>query len=585
MTAVDGPPTVLDLFTRQVRLRPDAVAVVAGTERLSYRLLDERSTRLARLLAARGAAPGRLVAVALEPGIDLVIALFAVLRSGAGYLPLAVDDPRSRREYLLADAEATLLIRRDADTAEEGPAFAGGVVAPDAVSDPAGPVDLPAIDPASTAYVIYTSGSTGRPKGVVVSHRALSAYLGHAQQAYSALTGTALLHSSVSFDLAVTTLYGPLISGGTIEIADLKALAVGDHPAPAARPDFLKITPSHLPLLELLPESARPTGTLVIGGELLTTRSLHRWRQRNPGVSVVNEYGPTEATVGCCAFVVDPGEQGGSGDPVVPIGTATPHARLHVLDPRLQPVPSGQTGELYVGGDQLADGYLHQPATTAARFVADPWGPTGSRLYRTGDQVRTRADGALVYLGRLDDQVKISGYRVEPGEVEAAVARCTGVRQCAVVVGEAHGLATLVGFVVPEAGADLDLARLRVELEQNLPAHLVPSVLHPVLELPLAPSGKVDRRKLSAPVEDPPPPRTALEEAVCRLMAQVLEEPAVGSDDDFIARGGSSIAAIRLVSSARRLGLRLDLRLVLRHRTARRIVAHHPSITVPEEMI
>jgi len=548
LTGAPGPALFPELFARQAGRTPDAVAVVSGGTSLTYRELDERSAGLARALARLGAGPDRLVAVALPRSADLVVALLAVVRSGAAYLPVDLAHPMSRLEFLFADAAPVLVVTTPDAVL---PGNAPRRVAPDEPA--AGSATAPApVRPHDPAYVIYTSGSTGRPKGVVVEHRSLGAYLRRARTAYPDAAGTSLVHTPASFDLTVTALYTPLVAGGTVRLSEL------DEPGPV--PTFVKGTPSHLALLDSLPAEASPTGTLVLGGEALHADLLRTWRAAHPDVLVVNAYGPTEATVNCLEFRVPPGTVLPPGP--VPIGRPFPYVRAHVLDDRLNPVAPGGTGELFVAGDALARGYLNRPGLTAARFVADPYGPPGARMYRTGDVVRCRADGDLEYVGRVDDQVKVRGFRIEPGEIEAVLTAHDAVARVAVLAAGDR----LVAYFVP-AGEPVPDAALRTHLAARLPAHMVPSVFVPLGEIPLTANGKLDRAALPAPVFDAPPagraPEGPAEELLCELFAEVLGVERAGADADFFALGGHSLLAARLDAVLHaRTGIRLGLRAV-----------------------
>ncbi|MBQ0896940.1 amino acid adenylation domain-containing protein, partial [Micromonospora sp. U56] len=402
--------SVIERVQRQAAATPDAVALICEAVSLTYAELNAAANRLARVLVARGAAPETRVALALPRSPELLVAVLAVLKSGAAYVPVDTGYPAGRIAYLLADAEPTLVLALP-ETAALVPA--GAVVLDGEVGAEQADGDLTDADraaplrPEHPAYVLYTSGSTGRPKGVVVEHRAVAAYLAWARDAYPGLAGTALLPSPVSFDLTVTGLLGPLTAGGTVRLAGIDS----PHARAGGRPSFLKVTPSHLPLLDA---ALSPTTDLVIGGEALTGEQLVGWRAAHPDVAVVNEYGPTEATVGCVAARVAPGRPLRAGP--VPIGRPTAGARVYLLDAALQPVPPGVVGELYVAGDQVARGYLRRPGSTAERFLPCPYGPPGRRMYRTGDLARWRTDGTLDYLGRRDDQVKVGGRRSELGE-------------------------------------------------------------------------------------------------------------------------------------------------------------------------
>jgi amino acid adenylation domain-containing protein len=547
---------------------PDAPAVAHDGTTLTYRDLADRSGRIAALLRARGARPGDLVAVAVAPSIDLLATVLAILQIGAGYVPVTTDDPAARLAHVLADAAPVFVVA--------GPDLRLDAVRVVRLGTSAVEAALAAADPEvashevtadDTAYVIYTSGSTGRPKGVEIGHGALAAYLRFAVHAYPGLAGRALLHSSVSYDMAVTSLFGPLVAGGCVEFIDLLGqLDRADPRHASVRPSFLKVTPSHLPLLALLPDDFAPTGELVVGGEALTGAQLRSWRARHPEVTVVNEYGPTEATVGCCVATVAPGAE--LDDGAVSIGYATEGTRLFVLDPDGVPVPEGTPGELYIAGDQLARGYLHAPDMTAVKF---PTLAAHGRVYRTGDLVRRRTDGALEFLGRCDDQIKVNGHRVELGEVEAALTVVDGVHRVAVLPAGEPGKRTLLAYV---AATGVGASDLLAAAEAALPAHMVPAAITVLPELPLTSNGKVDRDRLPRPTrEGAPDDQGSDDEVLLRMLVQeVTGAESVGMDDDFLAIGGTSIAAAQLVSRARRSGFTFGLLDVLRRRTVRALL-------------
>ncbi|MEE4591909.1 amino acid adenylation domain-containing protein [Streptomyces sp. DSM 41524] len=576
-TARPAPVALVpERFQAQVARTPDAPALLAadGT-RLSYARLDAAADRLAAELIGAGVGPERLVALALPRSADLVIAALAVLKAGGGYLPVDPGDPADRLAHVLTDATPVLVLTRS-DIAPGLPWTAAPVRLLDeaGTSEPAESVSggsggsaVPAgsgghrWQAQSPAYVIYTSGSTGRPKGVVVEHRSFAQYLDYAAEAYPSLGERALLHSPVSFDMAVTSLFGPLTTGGCVHVAELEQPAEG-----RVRPAFCKVTPSHLPLLAGVDPECSPTRELVIGGEQLLGEALAPWRAAHPDVAVVNEYGPTEATVGCAVLRLEPGEETPSG--AVPIGRPTPNTRLYVLDPALRPAPRGAVGELYIGGGQLARGYLNRPALTAARFVADPFGAPGGRLYRTGDLARWNADGQLEYLGRVDEQVKVRGYRVELGEIEAALARDPEVGQATVVLRADEGAGKrLAAYLVPAAGGGVDPAAVRERLAAAVPDYMVPAAFTVLDELPLNANGKVDRKALPAPDYNPREwsgPRTPQEEILCGLFREALGLDVVGIHDSFFDLGGDSIMSMGLVNRIRSaFGVKLGMRTVL----------------------
>ncbi|MFI2238203.1 non-ribosomal peptide synthase/polyketide synthase [Streptomyces chrestomyceticus] len=470
--ALTTPPVTLpEAFEAQTRRTPDAVAVTDGSTNLTYAALNARANQLARLLLGRGIGPEQLVAVALPRSAELVVALLAVLKTGAAYLPLDPAHPAERLRFLLGDARAAYGITGSAlvgDLPETDTRW----LTPDSDEARREAGDQPEHDvtdaertaplrPEHPAYVIHTSGSTGTPKGVLVEHRALAAYLAFAREAYPGTAGTTLLHSPVSFDLTVTALYAPLTAGGRVRIAELSA----DAPAPGPY-TFLKVTPSHLALLGATPPGPETAvADLVAGGEQLTGEQLAPWRRAQPQAAVVNEYGPTETTVGCVVLRMPPGATAGDGP--LPIGRPVPGTRAYVLDERLRPVPPGVTGELYLAGAQLARGYLNRPALTAERFTADPFGGPGGRMYRTGDLARWSTEGELHFAGRADEQVKVRGHRIEPGEIETALLRHPAVARAAVVAREDRTSGTqLVAYVVPADGERSGDAAARAQLDE-----------------------------------------------------------------------------------------------------------------------
>ncbi|MGH8881423.1 MAG: AMP-binding protein, partial [Stackebrandtia sp.] len=373
-----------------------------------------------------------------------------------------------------------------------------------------------------------------------------------------------MLHSPVSFDLTVTALYTPLVVGGCVQLAALNE----DDTDPAAlrkRPStFLKATPSHLGLLTELPEEFSPTGELMLGGEALHGEALAPWRWRHPAAAVVNAYGPTETCVTCAEYRIEPGQEVPAG--AVPIGRPFCYARLYVLDDALRPVPVGVPGELYIAGAGVARGYLNRPGLTAERFVADPFGTPGSRMYRSGDLARWRQDGNLMFVDRVDAQVKVRGFRIELGEVDAAMVAHPDVAQAVAVVREDRPAdKRLVAYVVSAAGRAMDGPGLRAHLGRSLPDYMVPSAVVVLDALPLTPNGKLDRRALPAP--DPGDeaggraPRTPTEGLLCELFAESLGVARVGLDDNFFDLGGHSLLVTALVARIRNdLGVAVSIR-------------------------
>lgn len=558
----DAPRGVLERWTAQVSAGPDAPAVISGGATVSYAALDNRANRLAHHLMTRGAGAEDLVGICLGRGVEMVVAVLAVLKAGAAYLPLDPAYPADRLRFTLADASPKLVIT-DAGTADAlGPLAVREVrLGRDDAEIAMRPAHAPAADvtPDGLAYVIYTSGSTGRPKGVAVHHGGLATYLHWAAQRYgNDRPGGSALHSSLGFDLTVTSLLLPLTVGRSVTVVQ------EDEPLPRlaallADPEqnftLAKLTPSHLSALRAeLAAGARPdsVGTFVVGGEALHADLVRSWREIAPRARFFNEYGPTEAVVGCCVHEVTDDQ---SSAEAVPIGMPVPDTQLYVLDAAGLRVRPGMVGELYIGGAQVVRGYLNRPRLTADRFVPDPFGTTpGGRLYRTGDLVRYRRDGCLEFLGRTDHQVKIHGRRVELGEVEMSLRRCAGVSDAVVVLRGKAERASLAAYYVPEGpGADSP-EDVRRALAGILPEHMVPAAFVPLPELPMTENGKVDRAALPEPApvsaasHAPAPPESGrpanrVEETIAAIWADVLGVPRVAVLDDFFALGGHSLLA------------------------------------------
>ncbi|WFE56020.1 amino acid adenylation domain-containing protein [Micromonospora sp. WMMD712] len=543
------------LVEAQADRTPDAEAVRAGDRALTYRQLDEAANRLARVLLAHGVAGQDRVGVCLPRDTDLVVALLAVLKAGAAYVPLDPAYPPARVAFMTEDSGARLVLTRTglADR------FGRAALPLDTLDVGAAPADRPDVDadPAGLAYVIYTSGSTGRPKGVAIEHRSASALMGWTRSAFCAQElGGVLAATSVCFDLSVFEIFGPLCWGGRVLLVD-NVLALAGPDAAALPVTLVNTVPSAMS--ELLAADALPAGvrTVCLAGEPLTAALAARVLAR-PGVRrLLNLYGPSEDTTYSTWAEVT--ADGG----VPPIGRPLPHTRAYVLAADGMPVPPGTPGELYLAGAGLARGYLDRPEETAARFLRDPFRP-GERMYRTGDRVRLRPDGQLEFLGRLDDQVKLRGYRIELGEVAEALADVPGVREAAAAVRTGpSGDPLLVGYLVGARRDDVP-ARLR----ERLPAPLVPATVVWLDRMPTTPSGKVDRAALPTPgweAADAPSPADAapapvpvadvaaavdptgaeLAREVAAVWRDVLGVPVAGPQADFFDLGGDSLLALR----------------------------------------
>jgi amino acid adenylation domain-containing protein len=504
----DQLATLPEMIQAQAARTPGSPAVTCGHETLSYFELNARANQLAHYLVKRGVAPEQFVAVALPLSLKMVIALLAVMKAGAAYLSIDLNYPADHNAFMLADARPRYLLT----TSELGhllPADSGAPAAlikldahdviddvrAQATGDPAGPGAVPLPSLRSPMYLIYTSGSTGRPKGVVVEHRAVADYLNWSAHSYRGTRGLAIVPTSAAFDLTVTGLYTPLTVGGQVRLLRLDAYGPQDiEPLRESPCTFLKVTPSHLPMLATMPAQIMPSGELMLGGEALSAEIVESLRERCPSLTVINSYGITETTVNCAEYRIGPDTAIAPG--AIPIGRPHPNTRFYVLDVGLHPVPDAQTGELYIAGERLARGYLWQPGATACKFVADPF-QRGGRMYRTGDLVRRLEDGNLVFAGRADSQVKLHGHRVELTEIEAELLKHPRVAQAACTVRETPAGARLIAYVTMRAGSPVSAAGVRRHARDRLPRHLVPAVVVIVDALPLTASGKLDRQALA----------------------------------------------------------------------------------------
>jgi amino acid adenylation domain-containing protein len=541
---LDATVPVHRAFEAQVAKTPDAPAVVAPDGILSYAGLNERADRLAVEIAAAGIAPGAPVGLCLPRTSELLVALLAVLKSGSPYVPLNLAHPADRVELQLAEAGAELLVSESGLT-RRAPASAAAV--PDA---------------GELAYIMFTSGSTGTPKGVAVTHANLAAYTAAVAERIGAAPGLAFASvSEVSTDLGNTAIFTPLTTGGVVHLIDAETAMDGNALAAraATQPiDVIKITPTHLRALLDADAGVLPRRWLIVGGEAFSWDLLDRIRAAGAPCRILNHYGPTETTVGCCTFEV-PADDASirSTSATVPIGRPLAGERVYVLDAHLEPQPPGVPGELCVAGAGVARGYVGRAEETAKRFVPSMDGD--GRMYRTGDRVRFLASGDVEFLGRVDDQIKIRGFRVEPAEIEARLASHPGVRHAAVVAwphpadGELSLIAYVVGSPAPEA------AELLAFLGQTLPEHMIPTRFIAVEAMPLTPSGKVDRRALPDPAEVEAErtasfvaPRDELEQQIADIWCELLGIREVGVMDDFFALGGHSLLATQAIMRVRR---------------------------------
>ncbi|AQW48647.1 amino acid adenylation domain-containing protein [Streptomyces violaceusniger] len=621
--------TLPGLFEARAAMCPDAPALTDGDRTLTYRQVNERANRLARVLVARGAGPDRLVALALPRGADLVTAVLAVLKSGAGYLPLDPATPPERVRHVLGEARPPLALTT-AESAAVLPSGQDRLLLDDpetAAALATGPAGDPGrcTDPHTTAYVIHTSGSTGTPKGVVVTHDNVVRLLDTTDERFGFGPDDvhALFHS-YAFDVSVWELWAALGRGGRLVIVphtvsrsprEMWRLLVRERvtalcQTPSA---FYQLAQAEVDMAREADGPPRHALRVVVfAGEALDPRRIRDWYPDGPGPHgrprLVNMYGITETTVhSTYAELTDPADtRGAIGEPLADL-------RLHLLDHALRPVPPGCPGEIYLSGPGVTRGYLGRSALTATRFVADPFGPPGARMYRSGDLARRWQDGTLEYLGRTDQQVKVRGFRIEPGEIEAVLERHPDVVQAAVIAQDAQddgrgngrgngaGGVRLVAYAVPAtADTRLDPAALRHHAARHLPGYMVPGFVVPIARLPLTRNGKLDRRALPAPTEGlrtgaGRAPATELERFLCRAFAETLGVPEVGVHDGFFDLGGHSLLATQLINKIR-AGLGIDLAIrtlfdaptvaalaprVIARREPRRASAGRPAVRPP----
>jgi amino acid adenylation domain-containing protein len=555
------------LFEAQAAANPDATALVFGEARVSYAELNERADRLARRLRRLGVRPEETVGLYFERSLEMVVALLAVLKAGGAYVPLDPSYPEERLKFMLEDSCARLLL---AARSHDGltPQTRARVVFVDddeeqAEASDEGESRAPAATPRNAAYVIYTSGSTGRPKGVVVEHRGVCNLAEAQARAFDIGPGARVLQfAPFSFDASVSEIFTALTTGATLVLAPRASLLPGPALVEMLREQGVTTVTFPPTVLAATPDAELPDlRTLVVAGEECPAEVARRWAE---GRRFLNAYGPTETTV--CATIAERPDTRNR----LPIGLPMSNTEVYLLDEDLRPVPVGVTGELHVGGVGLARGYLNRPGLTAERFIPHAFGrEPGARLYKTGDLARFRPDGLIELLGRRDQQLKVRGFRVEPGEIEAALAAHPDVRQAAVValgalgaLGEAPGERRLVAYVSPAGGATPEPDALRRHLKGRLPEHMIPSAFVALDSLPLTPSGKVDRAALPSPDGARPrleqafvAPRGELEAMLCEMWRGVLRVEEVGVFDNFFDLGGDSIhAAVFINSLQKRLG-------------------------------
>ncbi|KAA5844605.1 amino acid adenylation domain-containing protein [Pseudomonas chlororaphis] len=554
------------LFARQVARAPDATALVCQQQRLSYGELDARANQLAQRLVARGVQLESGVGLLMQRSVEWVIATLAVIKAGGFYVPLRGSDPRERWQHIVDEARLRILLVDETHSTVALPdvELIETVTSGTALQGISAAIDRPDQDTQSLAYLMYTSGSTGEPKGIAISHGNIIA-LARDQRWSAAKHRRVLLHSAQAFDASTYELWTTLLNGHQAIIVpgdelDVPSLtrAIVEHEVTSAFLTsglFRLLAEEHVASLQGIQE-------IFTGGEAISGDAVRAVRERWPSVEISNVYGPTETTTFVTSHRITDADVPYA---CVPIGLALDNDRLYVLDEQLQPAAIGAPGELYIAGSGLARGYLKRPGQTADHFVADPFGPPGSRMYRTGDIVRWRHDGELLFVGRVDQQVKIRGFRIEPGEVESVICTHAQISQALVVARDsAQGGKQLVAYVIPEPGQVCEVSALMAYLKQQLPDFMVPAAVMTLAGFPLTVNGKIDTRALPAPRFVPrqaQAPRSPREELLCELFASILQLGRVGIDDNFFEIGGHSLLAARLMNRvAARLNVRLGIR-------------------------
>jgi len=555
-----------ELFEEQVEKTPEAIAVSYEEEQVSYAELNRRANQLGGYLRKMGVGPEVRVGICVERSVELVVGILGVLKAGGAYVPLDPEYPQQRLAFMLEDSQVAVLLTTE-ELEQKLPSSWVQVVCMDRDEEGIGcesgsPLPHLGVSSQNTAYVIYTSGSTGQPKGVMVTHSGMSNYLRWAVTAYRGEeVMRAPVHSSTGFDLTVTSLFAPLLSGGTVLlVAEDRADVALSTAFNTEEFNLIKVTPAHLDLLasSIAGDQLAQARTLIVGGEALQAESLSMWRTHAPNTKIVNEYGPTETVVGCSAYEIGSLQMSGS----VPIGRPVANTQIYILDENLRAVPVGVAGELYIGGVQVARGYLNRPDLTAERFIPDGYGSReGGRLYKTGDLGRYLEDGNIEYLGRGDDQVKVRGYRIELGEIEAQLREHREIKEAVVMAREdTPGDKRLVAYVtgVDEKGPNVE--ELRGHLKAKLPEYMVPSVFVVLESIPLTANGKVDRKALRSlrinaqpPAEPFAAPQTPNETELAKIWREILVAEYIRIDDNFFGLGGSSLQVIQVISRIRRI--------------------------------
>lgn len=574
-----------ELFEEQVYLHPDAVAVALhgnisaptplSKGQLTYTELNKKANQLAHHLLTLGVGPDVLVGIYMKRSPEMAVAILGILKAGGAYVPIDPAYPKSRVDFMLKDSGITILLSQT-KLLQQLPVNQTRVICLDtdwqkiAIQKEENPSCC--ATPENLVYVIYTSGSTGVPKGTLIIHKGVVNYLSWCIKAYRVMNGNGCpVNSSLGFDATVTSFLSPLLTGKKVLLLpeDGEIEALGTVLRSKEKFSLVKITPAHLEILSnLLPpaEMEGQANALIIGGEALTGKNLGVWRNHAPSTRLINEYGPTETVVGCCTYEI-PGDLPLSQD--IPIGRPIANTQIYILDSNLQPVPSGVTGEIYIGGAGLARGYLNRPELTAERFIPNPFcGTPNARLYKTGDLGYFLSDGNINFIGRSDHQVKIRGYRIELGEIESALGQYPGMQQSTVIVREdAPGDKRLVAYVVARKAQTIKPLELKRFLGEKLPVYMVPASLVVLGSLPLTTNGKIDRAALPEPDQQRTGPdetfvgaRNNAEIKLVKLLEKALKMNHIGIQDNIFELGLDSLQAYRLFAQIKKMtGIQLPL--------------------------
>jgi amino acid adenylation domain-containing protein len=566
-TTRDSFASVATWFSEIARTQPHSLAVTAGAEHLSYGQLEERANQLAHRLQSLGVSKGTVVGLFLNRSISLAVGALGVLKAGGAYLPLDPGTPSDRLSYVLEDSGAAILII-DSQLLTKVRAGAYQIMDLDREVLNDFSADPPRSDVSSgdLAYVIYTSGSTGAPKGVEISHHSLLNLVAWHHDAFNVLPSDRASHlAGLGFDAAVWELWPYLTAGASVHFVPDRTRNAPEKLQEWLQQNKITISFAPTPLAEFLLDMTWPPDTplriMLTGGD-----TLHKHPPKHVPFRLINNYGPTECTVVTTSAVVAPAE---NADGLPRIGWPIRNARIHILDENLRRVPDGEPGELFIGGTGLARGYRNRPELTAERFISDP--ETGTRLYRTGDLVRLCPDGQLAFIGRVDEQIKIDGYRIEPHEIVKCLGKHPAVHSSAVVSrDDAHGRKKLVAYVVARPGCELCREQLRGHLETWLPSYMIPSTFVSMDELPLTSNGKVDRAALPAPMPHnilrkapATEPNSAIQQRLASILSKLLGVEDISGEDDFFTLGGHSLLGTQLIGRIRdAFGVELSLRAV-----------------------